>query len=210
MIPSMISFTELSLSFWGYVLETTARVYDPSKQKVFVSRNVVFLESGFPVDTRRDELLLEESSETPHSNVGTSSVHTVSTDNVPILRRSVRAPQPPEFIRGYDFVKNDFDPCVYKKVSGSSIVFLVLYVDDILLIGNDIKMLGDTKVWLSTQFSMKDLDHASVGEAHWITVKTILKYLMRTKDVFFVNGGGELILEDFSYASFQSDDDDAK
>ncbi|KAL0328097.1 UNVERIFIED_CONTAM: Retrovirus-related Pol polyprotein from transposon RE1 [Sesamum calycinum] len=66
-----------------------------------------------------------------------------------------------EVIRGYDFVKNDFDPCVYKKVSGSSVVFLVLYVDDILLIGNYIKMLGDTKASLSTQFSMKDLDEAS-------------------------------------------------
>ncbi|KAK4383590.1 Retrovirus-related Pol polyprotein from transposon RE1 [Sesamum angolense] len=65
-----------------------------------------------------------------------------------------------EVIQGYDFVKNDFDPCVYKKVSGSSIVFLVLYVDDILLIGNDIKMLGDTKAWLSNQF-LKDLGEAS-------------------------------------------------
>ncbi|KAL0403952.1 UNVERIFIED_CONTAM: Retrovirus-related Pol polyprotein from transposon TNT 1-94 [Sesamum radiatum] len=66
-----------------------------------------------------------------------------------------------EVIRGYDFIKNDFDPCVYKKVSGSSVAFLVLYVDDILLIGNDVKMLGDTKAWLSTQFSMKDLGEAS-------------------------------------------------
>ncbi|KAL0387730.1 UNVERIFIED_CONTAM: Retrovirus-related Pol polyprotein from transposon RE1 [Sesamum radiatum] len=65
-----------------------------------------------------------------------------------------------EVIRGYDFIKNDFDPCVYKKVYGSSIVFLVLYMDNILLIGNDIKMLGD-KAWLSTQFSMKDLGEAS-------------------------------------------------
>ena len=30
---------------------------------------------------------------------------------------------------------------VYKKISGSAIVFLVLYVDDILLIGNDIPTL---------------------------------------------------------------------
>ncbi|KAL0406086.1 UNVERIFIED_CONTAM: Retrovirus-related Pol polyprotein from transposon RE1 [Sesamum latifolium] len=50
-----------------------------------------------------------------------------------------------DVIKSYDFVKNEFDPCIYKKVSGSSVVFLVLYVDDILLIGNDIKMLGDTK-----------------------------------------------------------------
>ncbi|KAL0289949.1 UNVERIFIED_CONTAM: Retrovirus-related Pol polyprotein from transposon TNT 1-94 [Sesamum calycinum] len=66
-----------------------------------------------------------------------------------------------EFIQGYDFVKNNFDPCVYKKVSGSFVVFLVLYVDDILLIGNISKYWGDTKAWLSTLFSMKDLDEAS-------------------------------------------------
>ncbi|KAL0413062.1 UNVERIFIED_CONTAM: Retrovirus-related Pol polyprotein from transposon TNT 1-94 [Sesamum radiatum] len=66
-----------------------------------------------------------------------------------------------EVIRGYDFIKNDFDPCVYKKVSGSSVAFLVLYVDEILLIGNDVKMLCGTKAWLSTQFSMKDLGEAS-------------------------------------------------
>ncbi|KAL0300190.1 UNVERIFIED_CONTAM: Copia protein [Sesamum calycinum] len=51
---------------------------------------------------------------------------------------------------------------------------------------------------------------ACAGEAHWTAVKTILRYLRRTKDVFLVYGGGELILEGFSDASFQSDDDDAK
>ncbi|KAL0303295.1 UNVERIFIED_CONTAM: Retrovirus-related Pol polyprotein from transposon RE1 [Sesamum radiatum] len=50
---------------------------------------------------------------------------------------------------------------VYKKISGSSVAYLVLYVDDILLIGNDVKMLGDIKAWLSTQFSMKDMGEAS-------------------------------------------------
>ncbi|KAL0404050.1 UNVERIFIED_CONTAM: Retrovirus-related Pol polyprotein from transposon RE2 [Sesamum radiatum] len=66
-----------------------------------------------------------------------------------------------EVIRGYDFVKNDYDPCVYKKISESSVVYLVLYIDDILLIGNDVKMLRDIKSWLSTQFSMKDMGEAS-------------------------------------------------
>ncbi|KAL0411115.1 UNVERIFIED_CONTAM: Retrovirus-related Pol polyprotein from transposon RE2 [Sesamum latifolium] len=50
-----------------------------------------------------------------------------------------------EVIRGYDFIKNDCDPCIYKKISGSSVAYLVLYVDDILLIGNDVKMLRDIK-----------------------------------------------------------------
>ncbi|KAL0392879.1 UNVERIFIED_CONTAM: hypothetical protein Sradi_2510700 [Sesamum radiatum] len=50
-----------------------------------------------------------------------------------------------EVIEGYDFIKNDHDPFVYKKISGSSVVYFVLYVDDILLIGNDAKMLGYIK-----------------------------------------------------------------
>ncbi|KAL0434080.1 UNVERIFIED_CONTAM: hypothetical protein Slati_2742300 [Sesamum latifolium] len=41
-----------------------------------------------------------------------------------------------EVIRGYDFIKNDHDPCIYKKISGSSVAYLVLYVDDILLTEN--------------------------------------------------------------------------
>ncbi|KAL0412284.1 UNVERIFIED_CONTAM: hypothetical protein Slati_3818100 [Sesamum latifolium] len=48
-------------------------------------------------------------------------------------------------IRGFDFIKSEFDPCVYKKISGNSVAYLVLYVDDILLIGNVVKMLGHTK-----------------------------------------------------------------
>ncbi|KAL0427785.1 UNVERIFIED_CONTAM: Retrovirus-related Pol polyprotein from transposon TNT 1-94 [Sesamum latifolium] len=51
---------------------------------------------------------------------------------------------------------------------------------------------------------------ACAGEAHWGAVKSILKYLKRTKDMFLIYCGGELILEGYSDASFQSDDDDAK
>ncbi|KAL0416183.1 UNVERIFIED_CONTAM: Secreted RxLR effector protein [Sesamum latifolium] len=51
---------------------------------------------------------------------------------------------------------------------------------------------------------------ACTGEAHWSVFKTILKYLKITKDMFLIYGGGELILEGYSDASFQSDDDDAK
>jgi len=47
-------------------------------------------------------------------------------------------------------------------VSGSSIAFLVLYVDDILLIGNDVKFLKDIKEYLNGKFSMKDLGEAGI------------------------------------------------
>ena len=43
-----------------------------------------------------------------------------------------------EIVKEFDFIKNVDEPCVYKKSSGSVVVFLVLYVDDILIIGNDI------------------------------------------------------------------------
>ena len=66
-----------------------------------------------------------------------------------------------ETIRSYDFIKNEDEPCVYKKISGSAIIFLVLYVDDILLIGNDVGMLSSVKAWLSKNFSMKDLGEAT-------------------------------------------------
>ena len=42
-------------------------------------------------------------------------------------------------------------------------MFLVLYIDDILLIGNDVGVMSSVKVWLSSQFDMKDL-----GEANFI------------------------------------------
>ena len=60
-------------------------------------------------------------------------------------------------IKSFGFIKNEDEPCVYKRVSGSAITFLVLYVDDILLIGNNIRQMSSVKIWLSQNFSMKGL-----------------------------------------------------
>ena len=64
-------------------------------------------------------------------------------------------------IKIFDFIKNEEEPYVYKKISESAIIFLVLYVDDILLIENNILMLTSIKIWLSKEFVMKDLGEAS-------------------------------------------------
>ena len=53
------------------------------------------------------------------------------------------------------------ESCIYKWANDPIVVFLVLYVDDILLIENDISALQGIKVCLSSQFSMKDLGEAS-------------------------------------------------
>ncbi|KAK8997995.1 hypothetical protein V6N11_012529 [Hibiscus sabdariffa] len=60
-------------------------------------------------------------------------------------------------IKEFGFIRNEDEPCVYKKFSGSIVSFLILYVDDILIIGNDIPTLQSIKTWLSSCFSMKDL-----------------------------------------------------
>ena len=64
-------------------------------------------------------------------------------------------------IKTYGFIRNGEKPCICKWANGSVVVFLVLYVDDILLIENDIPALQEIKVWLSSQFSMKDPGEAS-------------------------------------------------
>ena len=66
-----------------------------------------------------------------------------------------------EVVKGFGFHQNEEEACVYKKESGSSVAFLILYVDDILLIGNDIPMLESVKTSLKNSFSTKDLGEAA-------------------------------------------------
>jgi len=44
---------------------------------------------------------------------------------------------------------------VYIKNTIGGIKFLILYVDNILLIGNNLEMIESTKRWLSSFFEMK-------------------------------------------------------
>ncbi|KAL0405844.1 UNVERIFIED_CONTAM: hypothetical protein Slati_3898300 [Sesamum latifolium] len=155
MVRSMMNFTELPLSFWGYALETAAKLlniapskmvpqtpyeiwhgkpasykylrvwgnpayvktlvgdkldlrsslcrfmgyqketagyyfYDLAEEKIFVSRNAIFLKKDFSSDSRRDEALIEESSEELQDDSMTSFEPTVHTDGVPVLHRSTR------------------------------------------------------------------------------------------------------------------------
>jgi hypothetical protein len=61
------------------------------------------------------------------------------------------------------------DLCVYVKRSNNSFIILSLYVDDILIAGNNKEMIETTKRWLSLNFEMKNM-----GEANYVlSVKVI-------------------------------------
>ncbi|GJZ65585.1 retrotransposon protein, putative, ty1-copia subclass [Tanacetum coccineum] len=64
-------------------------------------------------------------------------------------------------IKKFGFTQNPDEPCVYLKASGSYVAILILYVDDILLMGNNIPMLQDVKSYLGRSFAMKDLGDAA-------------------------------------------------
>ncbi|RVW92076.1 Retrovirus-related Pol polyprotein from transposon TNT 1-94 [Vitis vinifera] len=92
------------------------------------------------------------------------------------------------------------DQCIYLKVNGSKVCFLVLYVDDILLATNDKGLLHEVKQFISKNFDMKDMSQASyvIGIKihrdkfqgryqsnpsldHWRAVKKVMRYLQGTK-----------------------------
>ncbi|GKB42204.1 retrotransposon protein, putative, ty1-copia subclass [Tanacetum coccineum] len=66
-------------------------------------------------------------------------------------------------IKKNGFTQNLDEPCVYLNASGSNVAFLILYVDDILLMGNNVTMLQEVKSCLCKCFSIKEL-----GEAEYI------------------------------------------
>ena len=66
-----------------------------------------------------------------------------------------------EVISFFYFEKNVMDNCIYHKVSGSKICYLVFYVDDILVATNDVGTLYEVKQFLSKNFDTKDMGKAS-------------------------------------------------
>ncbi|GJT82179.1 retrotransposon protein, putative, ty1-copia subclass [Tanacetum coccineum] len=66
-----------------------------------------------------------------------------------------------EEIKRFGFAQNLDEPCVYQKASGSNVTFLILYVDDIIIMGNHISSLQSVKDYLGRCFAMKDLEEAA-------------------------------------------------
>jgi hypothetical protein len=66
-----------------------------------------------------------------------------------------------ETIRSFGFKENEEDNCIYAKFRNEKFIFLILYVNDILLVSSDVGLLLETKRFLSSNFDMKDLGETS-------------------------------------------------
>ncbi|GJZ48674.1 retrotransposon protein, putative, ty1-copia subclass [Tanacetum coccineum] len=66
-----------------------------------------------------------------------------------------------EEIKRFGFAQNLDEPCVYQKASRRNVTFLILYVDDITIMGNHIPSLQSVKTYIGKCFAMKDMREAA-------------------------------------------------
>ena len=64
-------------------------------------------------------------------------------------------------VKEFRFDRNMCELCVFKKASGSTVIFMMLYVVDILIMDKDIHAMSSVKIWLHGHFYMKDLSGAT-------------------------------------------------
>lgn len=67
-----------------------------------------------------------------------------------------------EYMVTNKFVRSEFDSCVYFKAEGKSYIYLLLYVDDMLIASNTSVGIASVKKILKAEFEMKDLGEAKV------------------------------------------------
>ena len=61
-------------------------------------------------------------------------------------------------ISSFGFMENVMNQYIYHKVSGSKMIFIVPYVNDILFASSDLGLLHEVKWFLSQQFDIEDMD----------------------------------------------------
>nr|GEW30138.1 hypothetical protein [Tanacetum cinerariifolium] len=146
---------------------------NPSENKVFVARNAEFFESKL-LDMKasgsvEDLELIQEEDTNPSGFTQTYGVDYEETFSSVVDIRAIRILIAIAAYYDYEIWQMDVKTAflnghlfeeVYMEqpeASGSYIAILILYVDDILLMGNNIPMLQDVKSYLGRSFAMKHL-----------------------------------------------------
>ena len=59
---------------------------------------------------------------------------------------------------GHGYSQSEYGNCVYhRKFSDGSFVYLLLYIDDMLVVAHKISLINESKAQLSNEFEIKDL-----------------------------------------------------
>jgi hypothetical protein len=62
------------------------------------------------------------------------------------------------YILSLGFVRSKVDHCVYSKKEGGCFIYVAFYVDDMLLVKNNMDVIKEVNMQLSSKFDMKDID----------------------------------------------------
>ena len=84
----------------------------------------------------------------------------------------------------HDYVRNQYDKCVnLKKLLDGSFIYLLLYVDDMLIAASSKAEIDNLKTLLSNEFEMKDLGATKkiLGMEIWRDRKVSLLYFSQHK-----------------------------
>lgn len=60
-----------------------------------------------------------------------------------------------------NYKRSNLDPCIYYRMNENLMIFLAIYVDDLMIFCNDSKMRNELKTTLMKQFKMKDIGLSS-------------------------------------------------
>ncbi|GKE11678.1 retrotransposon protein, putative, ty1-copia subclass, partial [Tanacetum coccineum] len=166
MVRSMMNLTTLPLFFWDYALEYATRILNmvPTKKKKTDMDGIVHTYKARLVAKGYTQLYEVDYEETfsPVADIRAIRILISITTlyDYEIWQMDVKT----AFLNGY--LDEDIymvqpegfvDPNHPRKASGSNVTFLILYVDDIIIMGNHISSLKSVKDYLGKCFAMKDL-----------------------------------------------------
>ncbi|RVW52240.1 Retrovirus-related Pol polyprotein from transposon TNT 1-94 [Vitis vinifera] len=116
----------------------------------------------------------------------------------------------------HGFKINECDKCVYVKDTEHGYVIVCLYVDDMLIVGSDDKMITSTKNMLNSRpdiaYAVGKLSRytSNLGAKHWQGIIRVLKYLRFTRDYGLHYTRYPTVLEGYSDANWISNVKDSK
>lgn len=84
------------------------------------------------------------------------------------------------------FRRSEFDQCLYSKSDGSNVLYVLIYVDDLLLASNSLPMLKKFKKEISQKFNVVDLGECRRFLGMEITYNVSLKQMTLSQEDFIV------------------------